>query len=1713
MTDWENVTKKVAGQLWEKHVPSGYSPEQSYTNTPNYEKLGRTERWVMDRLPGFSEGAIGKTLKWFGGTWAGKALMKLDFMAEGLERGVGFLAQWDEAAKTGTMGQFREELATAWYAGSLIYDVTDVPTLREDGAWEIPSDLPGMAGVISARQKIGELVRGGMDIGDALVQVRDEMYNNAGALALRMQLHDAFGHIVLDPMNYILPKIRPIERIRVLEQNARKLRAIPGMLEPARDAARVALSAAQETGDAAKIADATQVLKNLENMRELNWAEQKLIQFTGGFPGAPPASKWNPFALTPESRAYEYLTMVQDNFTSHVIAQSDDVDEWLRVSQRLQDAANHPELAHLTVTYEGRALLAESKIISSVLEDGITAFRVTQNERDMLAAIASHLDDTPYNIMTRLRNGEDVAVYTQYMEKLAQNPAYMEAFQEFLQNMGRTIDDFSAEDIAKIATTFGDSEIYTLDLLKMTMNNRIADAIAKQSIVMGGLKARGFLPKVAHMVKSAETLAFLRLNPTYPIKNFLNNEFTMLARGVYGFTLDDATKLWTRLGFEPSRLKTGWGAAEIAANVARGDVGAMGAAANKAITGAIFDATQGTRGWTDKVADFFSGVNLGKLDTGQMAAQIESRASIRAFTAGYMRGWNQYFWRGGKGFDVLGDFNPAAAAELGDEVVATIHRGIEGSMTPGELDDLLLDTNLNLTRNNILAGASDKFGADIKRVLTEEFTEQIMPGIVDAAKKGPTALADEMGRVRNAVQTQIDNLVDESISNLILETAARVEVEGPGAFTKLWGDVVDEWYGTHERHAMDMSRLADKLRVIEDPSIANAAWNSILERNNRYFGRSWNRFEARMQGMSNAAKKIGLPNADEVMTNFRRWRGGWEDFFKWRNKELRNFFGAKLKGKEYRLTFEQITEEANRHYATLVDAEDVFMRRIDNITAQMLPEGQRPLFIAWREAVGNARRADRELVIAFRDNPLGDGRRLIDLTDEEKALAYQPHWQQRMAQWNKITEEERAGLAALMGDPAAQARYAGLTDEALLARLPEPAEGTERLFQGRPAEYVEGWAEESRSYSTDYRFAKDYAGEGGRVVYQDVPKDIIPDAAEASYQSRLSVWIEGGRRGPEPKKSDLDILLGQEYVGKSTPVSGIPTGAEVPYEGTHLPDYHSFVPREMYMGTGVDQLWFTRGDDALNAIQESASDLARQKPLKFGNLSEAGQSGVRGYLTHVKGQMSDARYQSIRFGEFMRDSALLNYNRRFNYNTWLGTLMPYEFWMTQSIWKWAVHSIDRPAMLTTYLRMQKLLETGFRPEAGLPSRLRGSIRIPMPFMPDWMNKELFIDPLRSALPFKTFAYPFEQAQQQEMGDIGSAQRVLGELMNDGQISEQDYNEALQSQSGPIWERAISLARQDDTEGRYNTFDLLSMLTSPHAPLLWAYNSLRGEKERTMPFMPITRSIKGLTALLGIGPAGGMNPEAAIRQHFGLPAFDQWDDYRIDRMLSNMAADGAITVDDALRAMINREGDAFIEAERRAGIEFGWGAMGSLIGIPAKAYPEGEEHLRQLKDDYQQAWTNYEGGDLDALNEFYDAHPEYETRLALFKTPQERLTRFVIDEIWDRYNEMPNLHKQEVREHLGELFQMAFLNKETRSYDSIPPEILQTWLKIIGGDPPGQVQYTETLTPMEFTDPEVAWRLQAFFDTREEYFDYNNTLWPIQRDYFRLEEGAARRVYR
>jgi hypothetical protein len=253
----------------------------------------------------------------------------------------------------------------------------------------------------------------------------------------------------------------------------------------------------------------------------------------------------------------------------------------------------------------------------------------------------------------------------------------------------------------------------------------------------------------------------------------------------------------------------------------------------------------------------------------------------------------------------------------------------------------------------------------------------------------------------------------------------------------------------------------------------------------------------------------------------------------------------------------------------------------------------------------------------------------------------------------------------------------------------------------------------------------------------------------------------------------------------------------------------------------------------------------------------------------------------------------------------------------------------------------------------------------------------------------------------------------------------------------------------------------------------------------------------------------LNLEAKIRKKMGLPAFDRWDDYRIDRMLANMAADGEYPVSEIKRAMIEREGPIFDEAKRRADKEFAISAIGSTLGIPAKAYPVGEKKQRALQTEFQRAYAAYEGGDVDALTTFFEKHPEYEVRLALWKEPEERLRNFLIDEIWDRYHDMPNLHMNQLRETFGELWEQFFLDKESRNYDAVTLDTLQLWLRAMGGDPPGKIN--KDAIPLELAPPEIAWTLQVFYDMRKDLFDWDE-LRKTQEEYFKLKKGSARRNF-
>lgn len=1680
----------------------GYQEKpQEITQLPNYDKLTRTERWIMDRLPGIADSGFGKLLQAVNNSPIGKALQVLDVGAEAVERTIGLGAQYlDAIGDEQKMSELNDNLKAAWQAGSLTSDVARIPQIRNvngESRFIVTDDLPGMQGLVDARRRI--------IAGESLEDVRASMLDDMGALAIRAQLQDVAQHIFLDPMMLVGKYIKPVEMINKWAIKAKVLKALPSQLD---DVSRgiddltnlvnridklsdlkTLEKAAQKADDLAElenIAKLNNILSDLgkgakkedvlaflveradalKAFEKMSPAEQKLLQYSGNFLGLEKPwdelsgfqkmlRRFNPLALSPQARAHELMTDVINHFSSYVIAKTDDPLEMVRVLRRTVDGTAGADLGHMIVTPTGRIFQGVMKKNIVNAETMLKLWNDLADERRILNDIAAALGDSPSHVYRQLLNGESAQIYSRFME-IAQ-PEQLARIEEFLQLRGLT--KFEPGILESIPEMFKGIELFTPDHFKAQLLNSMMDELKKFSVLQFGIKQEGMIQRVADTIKAAESLAYLRMNPAYPIKNFINNTVTTMARGNFGIvSLDTVEKFWDEvLGFIPARATEAYTPAELLQK---------GAEASKASTVAIdalrkgseavSDVVRGERGWLGKVADKIRNFSVSDLvgaekkwDFGTWAQDIERASSQRAYYLGYVRNHKE-MWSAGKGFDRVVDFDAKLASGIGDEIANIIETGIANSWNEQQIAEAIYKgDNIAMNMPNIMKRAEQKLsGTNIEGVLGHEFIASIQDEIITAAKKGESALNETMTNVTRKIEKSIDDWLDETIEYMVDEAAARVETEGSSGLAAILTDASDDVFATSARHAIDTQAIASDIRKGTDPVIASARWKKLFDDSGRYYDRFWKRQEKIIDTVTKKAKKIGLDDfGAEIKSSFKDIKSTWNNFYKKRTRLWTEFGDARAAGKNYKMTAAEIRAELNLDYQKAFELEDFTNRRMDEILSMMLPEEQRQMFLAARDGINKLRKSDREFVLDFRN-------RLPDMLDDEIETAYQAFWQQRMRNYADLWQEEQKAYAAMGGNQQAQG---GIKLELNLQPNIEEKRGLIREAIDRLPENLK-----EKALKNFEKFEQQSARIG-------------EEFGEEAEQAATRMWLD---------------------------------------------DFHSIVKRELPAAVVMEELYYNRAIPALDAIKDSALEIGKEKPLKFANLAPEAQNGIRKYVSHVQGQMSDVRLASMKFGEYTRDAALLNYSRRTNLDNWLQAVVPYEFWTMHTAWKWALHTVDRPHVTANILRLKKFIDTGFRPESGFPSRLKGHIRIKMPFLSkifgDWFGDEIFVNPMSVAVPIENFTRPYEEYASQERRDIGSAERVLEELLGDGKITQEEYINAMQSHAGPVWERAVGLVRQDDTEGRLNAFDLGSMLLSPHAPLMWAYNASRGEEWQQGPFTPIGRSMQAIAGLFGVDtndiPVLGIGGK--IRQAMGLHPFDAWGDYRINRMMVNMLSLGEkindipITLEDVNRAMIEKTGPLYEEAKRRANIEYGVNAMGSITGIPTKAYPPGEENVRAKAEGYQEAWKEYEAGDHDAVNRFLEANPDYEARIALFKEPEAQLRSFVVDQIWDTYNNLTSLDKREVREQLGDNFVNAVLNKETRSTDSLPVEMLATWLKMMGGDPPGTLG--QEAVPINMAPPEIKQAAQYFYDYRTQ--NYPN-YFEQQEEYYKLEEGSARRYYR
>lgn len=577
------------------------------------------------------------------------------------------------------------------------------------------------------------------------------------------------------------------------------------------------------------------------------------------------------------------------------------------------------------------------------------------------------------------------------------------------------------------------------------------------------------------------------------------------------------------------------------------------------------------------------------------------------------------------------------------------------------------------------------------------------------------------------------------------------------------------------------------------------------------------------------------------------------------------------------------------------------------------------------------------------------------------------------------------------------------------------------------------------------------------IVYRNQYEDIGSDSFIAFYPEQIKSVNNRGTWS----RTDPNILFQRE----------VPAGK---YE-----EAAGFTPS----GAGLDAMWREKVRPVLSAMEQGAMDRIDAPQLQ-GDMPQEVQAMLRKYAGQVKNDMASTKLATVRHGERTRDFALLNYSKRYGIDRHADFVVPYQLYTSRTMFTTMARMMNNPALFSNYARLKMQQE---RYERDVPERLRGKVRIPAPWLPDWAGDGLYIDPMRSLFFPENILRQFQSRERDKNYQVIEAERVLQEWQTDKRYSDAEILEAVNTQQGKIWERAWEEAVSRRESETASPADFFTSFFGPawylSTPLNLAGIKVPGiskgdpSKVNTVPLGNTARALDTVTNDTWAEPFGNLigligKGEDRLRESFDLPTGGEYAEYYTKRQVANMVAEGKITAEDAQVAMIEKAGPIWDEAAQRvdmemamrvplaavtyAGLHEGAGAAAqaavpSMFG--ASLLPAGELEYRGLKDEWDDAWKLADAGDTKAVSRFFDNYPEYEAYLAKNKDDGELLRSFLIGEIWDSYMALGETNQKLARAEMGEEFQQMFLDKETRSYETLTNEQLVQWAQMLNARVP------------------------------------------------------------
>ena len=503
---------------------------------------------------------------------------------------------------------------------------------------------------------------------------------------------------------------------------------------------------------------------------------------------------------------------------------------------------------------------------------------------------------------------------------------------------------------------------------------------------------------------------------------------------------------------------------------------------------------------------------------------------------------------------------------------------------------------------------------------------------------------------------------------------------------------------------------------------------------------------------------------------------------------------------------------------------------------------------------------------------------------------------------------------------------------------------------------------------------------------------------------------------------------------------------------------------------------------------------------KFGSLDAKTKEMVRRYIDYdVRTDLQNTKYKTGKFGEMMRDAALLNYSKRYGFDNALTLLFPYQFWNTRSAWNWIQRMGGKGGKMWRRYARLKELEDRNKKEI-MPSRITGKIGIYLPFLPDWMGDALFM-PTSQLSIVGNFMDPLDDWLTDNKAVTATAERYIQEAFDAQDISLEEYQIAMdpaKRNGSAAWQEAYARAQTQGDHDR-DLGNLFKQYFGMSLPVSIGKAIMTGNPDEWTQ-TPMSRTGTAFRALfgdniLGNGLEKAMSaPERALRKaavavtgnnDFRYQEFGNWGDYYIRNQVWDMVVEGKISAEDAVEACAEKDGNRFWEeAADRQRDELLQKTQLLSATMPFKKMVEDVRNGNQdkLGDDFKYVlasaltmWTPtsvvrsaertwredkaemnklYETNDKEGREKFFDSHDYYQyNNLRYEADPEQALRSYLYKSITDRWYDLDKSEQNELKLAFGTDFQRSILDKETRAYQTMDLDRLAAYAQALNGSIP------------------------------------------------------------